>query len=219
MQIAVRPAELDSLLMPRSVSVIVRSSTSDPEATCEAKLKLVENDLNNLPMGFSHGRDADNTLLKLATPNMMRLGSLNSRAVDGPIRFPTGPKDVMVDELSKKVANDKKVEPTRLVQGSDGTYRVKDARATVAMKKTCDYCCESHCMLSVHNLSRCLVGVNLAKSMDSVFDMGEYEFPHIYERDLSNELDDEHIKSGLVMDAKDEIYNIITALETNFSLE
>ena len=34
-QIAVRQAELDSLLLPRSVSVIVRSSTPDPEATCE----------------------------------------------------------------------------------------------------------------------------------------------------------------------------------------
>ena len=34
-QIAVRQAELDSLLLPRSVSVIVRSSTPDPDATCE----------------------------------------------------------------------------------------------------------------------------------------------------------------------------------------
>ena len=68
-------------------------------------------------------------------------------------------------------------------------------------------------------LSGRLVGVNLAKRMDSVFDMGEYEFPHTYERDLFDEFDDEPIKSGLVMDTKDEIYDIITALETNFSLE
>ena len=58
--------------------------------------KLVENDLNNLPLGFSYGRSSDNTpLLKLLTPNMMKIGRLNSRALSGPIRFPTGPKDVM----------------------------------------------------------------------------------------------------------------------------
>ena len=58
--------------------------------------KLIENNLNNLPIGFSYGRDSDNTpLLKLITPNMMKIGRLNSRALDGPVRFPTGPKDVM----------------------------------------------------------------------------------------------------------------------------
>merc|ERR1719342_1804041 len=36
--------------------------------------KLVENNLNNLPLGFSYGRDADNTpLLKIVTPNLMKL--------------------------------------------------------------------------------------------------------------------------------------------------
>ena len=59
--------------------------------------KLVENNLNNLPIGFSYGRDADNTpLLKIVTPNMMKIGRLNSRVVDGPVRFPTGPRDLMV---------------------------------------------------------------------------------------------------------------------------
>ena len=47
-------------------------------------------------MGFSYGRSDDNTpLLKLITPNMLRLGRLNSRVLDGPVRFPTGPKDLM----------------------------------------------------------------------------------------------------------------------------
>ena len=59
--------------------------------------KLVENSMNNLPMGFSYGKDADNTpLLKLITPNLMKIGRLNSRVMDGPVRFPTGPKDLMV---------------------------------------------------------------------------------------------------------------------------
>ena len=59
--------------------------------------KLVESQLNNLPLGFSYGRDADNTpLLKLVTPNLMKIGRINSRSVDGPLRFPTGPKDLMI---------------------------------------------------------------------------------------------------------------------------
>ena len=54
----------------------------------------METQLNNLPLGFSYGRDADNTpLLKLVTPNLMKIGRINSRAVDGPMRFPTRPKD------------------------------------------------------------------------------------------------------------------------------
>ena len=59
--------------------------------------KLVENSLNNLPMGFSYGRSDDNTpLLKMITPNMMKIGRLNSRAMEGPVRFPAGPKDLMI---------------------------------------------------------------------------------------------------------------------------
>ena len=66
--------------------------------------KLIENTLNNLPMGFSYGRSNENTpLLRLITPNMLRLGRLNSRALDGPVRFPTGPKDLM--EKFEKIYN------------------------------------------------------------------------------------------------------------------
>ena len=59
--------------------------------------KLIENDFNNVPLGFSYGRAADNTpLLKLITPNLLKIGRLHSRALDGPVKFPTGPKDLMV---------------------------------------------------------------------------------------------------------------------------
>ena len=58
--------------------------------------KLVENQLNNLPMGYSYGRDSNNTpLLKLITPNMMKIGRLNSRSLAGPLKFPAGPKDFL----------------------------------------------------------------------------------------------------------------------------
>ena len=58
--------------------------------------KLVENDMNNLPMGFSYARDANNSpLLKLIFPNMLRIGRMNTRSLNGPIKLPSGPKDLM----------------------------------------------------------------------------------------------------------------------------
>ena len=58
--------------------------------------KLVENHLNCLPLGYSYGRDANNTpLLKIITPNMMRMGRLNSRSLWGPMKFASGPKDYL----------------------------------------------------------------------------------------------------------------------------
>ena len=53
-------------------------------------LKLVENQINNLPLGFSFGKDQDNTpLLKMLSPNMLRVGRINERALDGPMRLPS----------------------------------------------------------------------------------------------------------------------------------
>ena len=63
--------------------------------------KLVENHLNCLPLGYSYGRDVNNTpILKIVSPNMMRMGRINSRALSGPIRYAAGPKEYM-----KKVEN------------------------------------------------------------------------------------------------------------------
>ena len=54
-------------------------------------LKLIENQLNNLPLGYSFGNDHDNTpLLKMISPNMLRVGRNNERALDGPMRLPVG---------------------------------------------------------------------------------------------------------------------------------
>ena len=54
-------------------------------------LKLVENQLNNLPLGYTYGRDQDNSpLLRMISPNMCRVGRNNERALDGPMRLPRG---------------------------------------------------------------------------------------------------------------------------------
>ena len=64
--------------------------------------KLAENTYNNVPFGYSRGREQDNTeLLKILTPNMLRVGRLNSRALQGPIRLPANKKELLdhVDKL------------------------------------------------------------------------------------------------------------------------
>ena len=63
--------------------------------------KLVENTYNNAPLGYSHGRDVDNgTILKTISPNMMRVGRNNERALDGNFRFPVGGYE-MVEKVDK----------------------------------------------------------------------------------------------------------------------
>ena len=57
----------------------------------QTMLKMTENQLNNLPLGYSYGRDQDNTpLLKMWTPNMLHIGRNNERELDGPMREPAG---------------------------------------------------------------------------------------------------------------------------------
>ena len=59
-------------------------------------LKLIENTLNNLPLGYMFGRDSDNSpLLKMICPNFLRVGRINCRSLDGPIKLPSGPAELM----------------------------------------------------------------------------------------------------------------------------
>ena len=59
-------------------------------------IKLAENDINNLPMGYAFERDTDNSpILKLIFPNMLKIGRINRRALDGPVRLPKGPGELM----------------------------------------------------------------------------------------------------------------------------
>ena len=63
--------------------------------------KLAENAYNNIPIGYSYARGHDNTeLLKILTPNMLRVGRINSRSLQGPIRLPTSRRE-MLDQVEK----------------------------------------------------------------------------------------------------------------------
>ena len=63
--------------------------------------KLVESQYNNLPLGYHYGRSADNSkLLKIITPNFLRVGRSNKRSLDGPIKLPANRMEILarVDE-------------------------------------------------------------------------------------------------------------------------
>ena len=58
--------------------------------------KIIENQYNNLPLGYHYGRDQDNgPLLKLICPNQLRVGRMNKRALDGPVRLPAGKTEML----------------------------------------------------------------------------------------------------------------------------
>ena len=66
--------------------------------------KIVENQYNNLPLGYHFGRDQDNgPLLKMICPNHIRVGRMNKRALDGPFRLPKNKMEMLkvVDEVYK----------------------------------------------------------------------------------------------------------------------
>ena len=51
-------------------------------------MKLIENQINNVPLGYSFSRDCDNSpVLRTITPSMLRHGRNNTRALDGPIKL------------------------------------------------------------------------------------------------------------------------------------
>ena len=64
--------------------------------------KCVENSYNSVPIGYSYSRDMDNAdVLKIITPNMLRMGRTNQRQLEGPIRLAKGTKELLdkIDSL------------------------------------------------------------------------------------------------------------------------
>ena len=64
--------------------------------------KLVENSYNSVPIGYSYDRDQDNTpILKMITPNMLRVGRTNQRTLEGPFRLARGSRELLekVEEI------------------------------------------------------------------------------------------------------------------------
>ena len=128
------------------------------------------------------------------------------------------PKKLVKDDAGNyKVLDDKKVDPLKVVRVSGSDYEVKKATVSRAACESC--CCVSHCMLSEHDQSGVLNGVSMATRVASVV-KEEYEFPHIFEKVLMDEPGyPEPMRSSLIADSKDEIFDMLTALETDFNLQ
>ena len=59
-----------------------------PAMGVQTLCKQIENTYNNLPLGFRYDRSQDNTpILKMLAPNMLRIGRINSRSLEGPVRL------------------------------------------------------------------------------------------------------------------------------------
>ena len=84
-------------LMDKSGVSNLRMHTTGLQTT----VKLVENMMNNTPYGYSYGRSSTNTkLMKLVSPNMMKIGRIHSRTLNGPVKLPEGPA-TMMDKVEK----------------------------------------------------------------------------------------------------------------------
>ena len=67
-----------------------------PAMGIQTLCKQVENSFNNLPLGFRYDRGPDNTeVLKMLVPNMLRMGRINSRALEGPVRLSSNNKKML----------------------------------------------------------------------------------------------------------------------------
>ena len=127
----------------------------------------------------------------------------------------------MIKMLDEKVETSEKpmpekVPPTKLVKVGGKWVRADESEVMTA-QRSCICCCPGHCKYNVHSMSGALMGVNLASKVDT--DLVQMEFPNIFENCLFEEVDhDMPIKSSLVVE-RDELYDVITSLETDFNLE
>jgi hypothetical protein len=62
----------------------------------QTALKLIESDINSTPLGVTMRRTSTNTpLLKLITPDHLRLGRISNRIPEGPFQLPSSPTDMI----------------------------------------------------------------------------------------------------------------------------
>ena len=89
-----------------------------------------------------------------------------------------------------------------------------DKPEVVTVSMSCVCCCPGHRKYNMHSMPGSLMGDNLASK-----DSEQMEFPNIFENCLFEEVDhDMPIKSSLVVE-RDELYDVITSLETDFNLD
>ena len=149
------------------------------------------------------------------------------RAVRSLVRLFNVEDNYFVDDMAKveemvaglqHKTKEEKVTPIKLVKNDEGGYKI--AKSKVSVVTICNSCCcVAHCKQSFHNSSGSLAGVCLSIKVDTEVKMESFEFPHVYEADLmETEVEEEPIHSSLVMDKRDEIFDVLSALHTQFDM-
>ena len=120
----------------------------------------------------------------------------------------------VTDSIEEQIPD--RIQPTKLVRNGGKWVKVVEPKISTA-QRSCTCCCPGHCKFNVHSVTGSLMGINLAHNVNT--DSDQLEFPNIFEKYLFEEEDfDEPIKSSLVV-RKDELYDVITSLETDFNLD
>ena len=94
-----------------------------------------------------------------------------------------------------------------------------DKREVVTVSMSCVCCCPGHCKFSVQWVTGSLMGVNTAIKVDTDTDSEQLEFTTIFgKHTIEDEDSDVPIKFSELA-KKDELYDVITSLETDFNMD
>ena len=63
--------------------------------------KIIEREVNNIPLGYLHHQGSSNPLLKVLTPSLLKNGSLTDRAPKGIFKIPNSPEDILKTTIEK----------------------------------------------------------------------------------------------------------------------
>ena len=104
-------------------------------------------------------------------------------------------------------------------QAADGNLTVENV-SSHNVEKSCNCCCAGHCNLSrdYHSNAGNVVGVSLAK-LDLKLEKKELEFPNVYEGDLLDQSEMDYFLANDPTLENDPLMKMLTAMETNFSLD
>ena len=63
--------------------------------------KLIERQVNNIPLGYLYHQGNANPLLKVLTPGLLKIGTFSNRAPHGVFRIPDSPENILKTTLEK----------------------------------------------------------------------------------------------------------------------
>ena len=94
-----------------------------------------------------------------------------------------------------------------------------DKPEVVTVSMSCVCCCPGHCKFSVQWVTGSLMGVNTAIKVDTDTDSEQLEFTTFFEKHTIEDEDSDVPVKFSELAKKDELYDVITSLETDFNLD